>query len=63
MPVVLVPSPLPQLWSLAVQVVHIYTVSNNSCGMRTGNEASASKVYHMLTRKETHDSLVGDDGA
>ena len=60
MPVALVPSPPPQLWSLAVQVMHICTVSNNSCGMRTENEA---KVYHMLTRKETHDSLVGDDGA
>ena len=63
MPVALVLSPPPQLSSLAVQVMHICTACNDSCGMRTGNEASASKVYHMLTRKETHDSLVGDDGA
>ena len=27
------------------------------------NGASDSKVYHTLTRKEVHDSLVGDDGA
>ena len=57
MPVALVLSPPPQLSSLAVQVMHICTACNDSCGMRTGNEASARRSTTCLQGKRLMTAL------